>query len=77
MENRFYYKIDVMGRNGYSFMISTDVELSDPNYAIDIALDYNLFEDNEDANYAEVDDLVSQYDITHFESCGCCHSINS
>ena len=25
----YYYKIDVMGRNGYSFMIETDDELHD------------------------------------------------
>ena len=69
----YYYKIDVMGRNGYSFMIKTDEELGDTYNAISLALDNNLFDDPMDADIAEVDDLISQNDIDHFESCGCCH----
>lgn len=73
MENKHYYKIDVAGRHGYSFMIETDAELDDPYYAISLALDNDLFQDYNDSNYAEVDDLVSQHDIEHFKSCGCCY----
>lgn len=70
---RHYYKIDVMGRNGYSFMISTPNELPDEYDAVDIAcvLDV-LYVD--DARYAVVDDLVSVYDIEHFIECGCCYN---
>lgn len=73
MENKHYYKIDVFGRNGYSFMIETDDELHDSYDAIGLALDNDLFEDPTDADIAEVDDLVSAHDIEHFKSCGCCH----
>ena len=61
-----FYKIDIRGSEGYSFMIETDVELRCENDIIDLALDKNLFLDEEDANYAVVDDLVTEYDINHF-----------
>lgn len=70
-----YYKIDVMGKNGYSFMVETDEELRYDENAIDLALEHNLFQDSEDADYAIVDDLVSERDIKHFTSTGCCHKI--
>ena len=70
-----YYKIDVMGKNGYSFMVETDEELRCGEDAIDLALEYNLFQDSEDADYAVVDDLVTEQDIEHFKSTGCCHKI--
>ena len=38
-----FYKIDIMGSEGYSFMIETDVELRFENDIIDLALDNNLF----------------------------------
>ena len=71
-----FYKIDIMGSEGYSFMIETDVELRFENDIIDLALDNNLFLDEEDANYAVVDDLVNEYDINHFKKNGCCHKCN-
>lgn len=70
-----YYKIDVMGKNGYSFMVETDEELCYNEDAIDLALEHNLFQDSEDADYAVVDDLVSERDIEHFKSTGYCHKI--
>lgn len=70
-----YYKIDVMGENGYSFMVETDEELRYDEDAIDLAFEHNLFNDAEDAYYAVVDDLVSERDIRHFTSTGCCHKI--
>ena len=70
-----YYKIDVLGKNGYSFMIETDEERPYNEGAIDLALEHNLFQDSEDADYAVVDDLVSERDIEHFKSTGCCHKI--
>ena len=70
-----YYKIDVMGKNGYSFMVETDEELRCGEDAIDLALEHNLFQDSEDADYAVVDDLVTEQDIEHFKSTGCCHKI--
>ena len=70
-----YYKIDVMGKNGYSFMVETDEELRYDEDAIDLALEHNLFQDSEDADYAEVDSLVTKHDVNHFKSSGCCHKI--
>ena len=74
MEKKFYYKIDVPGRHGYSFMVFSTNEL-DECEVIDIALRNGLFDDDEDADYAIVDDLVSKYDIESFTKCGCCHQI--
>lgn len=71
----YYYKIDVIGRNGYSFMVKSKTELDDMYDAIDIASKNNLFSDEVDADYAEVDDLVSEYDINNFEQCGCAYEI--
>lgn len=74
MEKKFYYKIDVAGRHGYSFMVFSTDEL-DECEVIDIALRNGLFDDDDDADYAIVDDLVSDYDIKSFTNCGCCHQI--
>lgn len=69
MENKdFYYKIDVMGRNGYSFMVKSNEELNE-NEVISRCLDNDYFDDSRDADYAMVDDLISQYDIDNFSSC--------
>lgn len=70
-----YYKIDVMGKGGYSFMIETDEELRYDEDAIDLALEHHLFQDSEDADYAVVDDLVTEHEIELFKSSGCCHEI--
>ena len=74
MEKKFYYKIDVPGKHGYSFMVFSTDEL-DEGEVIDMALRNGLFDDEEDADYAIVDDLVSNYEIEHFTNCGCCHQI--
>ena len=70
-----YYKIDVIGKNGYSFMVETDEELRYDEDAIDLAVEHHLFQDSEDADYAVVDDLVTERDIEEFKSSGCCHKI--
>lgn len=70
-----YYKIDVMGKNGYSFMVETDEELRYDEDAIDLAVEHHLFQDSEDADYAEVDSLVTEQEIEIFKSSGCCHKI--
>ena len=70
MENKHYYKIDVAGRHGYSFMVFSTDEL-DECEVIDIALRNGLFEDDDDADYAIVDVLVSDFDFICFIYCGC------
>ena len=66
----YYYKIDVSGRNGYSFMVKSSSEL-DEGEVIDKALEQGYFSDEYDADYAIVDDLVTPYDIDHFTECEC------
>lgn len=69
MENmEFYYKIDVMGRNGYSFMVKSNEELNEDEI-ISRCLDNGYFDDSRDADYAVIDDLISQYDIDNFSNC--------
>lgn len=67
-DNKIYYKIDVTGKHGYSFMVSSN-DMLDEGEVLDKALAKGLFQDEIDADYAVVDDLVSDYDIEHFKSC--------
>ena len=52
----YYYKIDVSGRNGYSFMVKSSSDI-DEYEVLTKALEQGYFVDDEDANYAVVDDL--------------------
>ena len=65
---KHYYKVDVSGRNGYSFMVVSN-DVLDEYEVLNKALEHGLFQDLEDANYAVVDDLVSEYDIENFKNC--------
>lgn len=66
--NKIYYKIDVIGKHGYSFMVSSN-DMLDEGEVLDKALAKGLFQDELDADYAIVDDLVSDYEIEVFKSC--------
>ena len=66
--NKIYYKIDVPGRHGYSFMVFSTDEL-DEGEVLDKALAKGLFDDDEDADYAVVDDLVTDSEIEFFKDC--------
>ena len=70
---KYYYKIDVSGRNSYSFMVVSNDELDEYD-VIDKSLANDLFGCETDADYALVDDLVSEYDIENFKDCT--HSID-
>lgn len=70
---KHYYKIDIMGRNGYSFMVVSNDELDEVD-VLNKSYIKGLFDDDNDANYAVVDDLVSEYDIENFKDCT--HSID-
>ena len=67
-----HYLINVPGKKGYSFMVCG--KFSDEE-AIDRALAADLFNYEDDADYAEVDNLVDESDIKHFTECGCCHRL--
>lgn len=66
--NKIYYKIDVPGKHGYSFMVSSN-DMLDEGEVLDKALAKGLFEEEYDADYAVVDDLVSDYEIEVFKDC--------
>lgn len=65
---KHYYKIDIMGKNGYSFMVVCNEELDELD-VLHRAFLCDLFSDDNDVHYAVVDDLVSEYDIENFKNC--------
>lgn len=67
-QNKIYYKIDVSGKHGYSFMVTSN-DVLDEGEVLDKALAKGLFQDEIDADYAVVDDLVTDYEIEMFKSC--------
>jgi hypothetical protein len=66
--NKIYYKIDVLGKHGYSFMVTSN-DAIDEGEVLDKALAKGLFQDEIDADYAVVDDLVSEHEIEVFKNC--------
>lgn len=68
-----YFKIDVIGSDGYSFMVCTDE--SNEDTIIDLAAENNLFQDADDADRCIVDSLVDEQDIEHFKNCNCLYEI--
>ena len=68
MNQKYYYKIDVLGKHGYSFMVSSN-NILDESEILAKALAKELFRDDSDANYAVVDSLISDYDIENFKNC--------
>ncbi len=66
--NKIYYKIDVMGKHGYSFMVTSN-DVLDDGEVLDKALAKGLFQDELDADYATVDDLVTDREIEVFKNC--------
>ena len=76
MENKYYYKIDVIdSKDGYSFMVSSEY-LLDNEAVLNRCVDMGYFDDNEDVYHAVIDNLVSEYDIKHFEDCNLILSID-
>lgn len=70
-----YYKIDVPGRNGYSFMVcSTDY--LDEYEVLDKCIEKGYFEEDSDARYAILDDLVTPMDIENFEKSDCIFNLD-
>jgi len=62
---KHYYKIDVPGHYGYSFMVVSNDELD----VLHKAYLNGCFNDATDLRYAIVDDLVSENDIEFFKNC--------
>lgn len=66
----FYFKVDVLGHDGYSFMVASEHDLTDDEI-IDKALEKELFLDDRDSEIAIIDNLVDDNDIKHFNDCKC------
>lgn len=66
-------KIDVPGRHGYSFAVAFNAENEMADHestALDLALEANLFEEDDDYDYAMAEDITDYpYDVEHFKSC--------
>ena len=58
-----YWLINVSGRHGYSMVVHGEID--DDYEAIETASKANLFNDEEDADYATAEE-ASEYDIKHF-----------
>lgn len=67
-KGKHYYKIDVPGHYGYSFMVVSNDELDELD-VLDKAYLNGCFNDTTDLDYAIVDDLVSENDIEFFKDC--------
>ena len=68
MNQKYYYKIDVLGKYGYSFMVSSN-DILDEGEVLYKALTKGLFHYKLDADYAIVDNLISDYDIENLKDC--------
>lgn len=64
---KHYYKINVPGHYGYSFMVVSKDELDELDVLHKAYLN-GYFNDATDLNYAIVDDLVSENDIEFFKN---------
>lgn len=70
--NKKYFLINVTGHHGYSFMVLCGAK--DEDEAIELAAEENLFEDEEDVEYATCEE-ASEYDIIHFKKFDMIHEI--
>jgi hypothetical protein len=68
MNQKYYYKIDVPGRYGYSFMVTSNNEL-DKIQILNKALIQGLFDDDIDARHATIVNTINDYDIENFKNC--------
>lgn len=59
-----YFKLDIIGSNGYSFMVCTTETNEDA--VLDLAVENNLFADADDRDRCIVDILVDYNDIQRF-----------
>ena len=67
-DDYFYYKVDVKGRNGYSFMVRSTDELSDDD-VLSRAKAAECFDDEDDVERASVDRDIDDSDINAFDDC--------
>lgn len=73
-EEKHYYKIDVLGDDGYSFMVCTTKEI-DKDEVLALAYENELFQNADDAENCIMDDDVDDTDIQHFKDWNCLYEI--
>ena len=62
-----YFMVNVLGDNGYSFMVTTnDNNLSEEQVA-EICLEKDLFDDITDFDYCYVSSMITKCDIEYFK----------
>jgi hypothetical protein len=71
---KHYYKIDVIGSNGYSFMVCTTE--TDMDKVLDLTAEKSLFQDADDINSCMVDKQVDDDDIKHFKDWDCLYELD-
>lgn len=71
---KHYYKVDVSGVYGYSFMIESDEPVSEYQI-LELCIEQDLFDYESDANYATVDMDPTEYDVKHFKADNCIYKI--
>ena len=74
MSNKHYYKVDVSGRYGYSFMVESDEPVSE-SQILELSIEQDLFDEESDVNYATVDMNPTEYDVKHFKADNCLYKI--
>ena len=71
---KHYYKVDVSGIYGYSFMIESDEPVSE-SQILELCIEQDLFDYESDVNYATVDMDPTEYDVKHFKADNCIYKI--
>ena len=62
-----YVMVNVLGANGYSFMVTTKFEDIDEMDILDACSDLDLFQDVDDIKCATIETMVSEHDVKFFE----------
>ena len=67
-DGRTYVKVDVLGTNGYSFMVTTTFEEIDEMDILDMCSDLDLFENVDDVKCSTIDTLIYEHDVKAFDT---------
>ena len=70
-----YYMINVEGKNGYSFMVSSKRDDLLSCQVLAGAQELGLFQDEDDEIGANVVVIDNEDDINHFKECGCLYEL--
>ena len=62
-----YIMVNVLGHNGYSFMVTTKYNDMNESDILDSCADKDLFQDASDIENAEIETMVDEHDVKFFE----------